>query len=62
MQPGGFAEAHRPAQPSRAGQVRLARFQDNGLIQRFVFPAITLADENPEQDGFVRDLLIKDLS
>jgi hypothetical protein len=62
VQTAGFAEAHRPAQRRRAGQVQFVRFEHDGLVKRMVMPSVALADKNAQQDGFVRDLHIRVLS
>src|SRR6267378_8216589 len=56
VKPAGFAETHRSTEHRCAGQVLLTRFQDNGFVQGFVFPSVTFADEDAEQNGIVWDL------
>ena len=58
VQAAGLAEAHRPAQDRGAGQVQLARLQDDGFVERLVFPAVAFADEDSQQNRFVWNLHI----
>ena len=62
MEAAGLAETHGSPQHRRPGQVHLARLQDNGLIERLVFPAVTLPQEDSEQHGVVWKMHIKFLS
>ena len=56
MESAGLAKAHRAAQDGGAGQMLFPGFEDDGLVERSVFPAIAFADEDAQQGGFVREL------
>ena len=61
MEVAGFAETHGAAQHGCAGEMGFARGEHDGLVKRLVVPAITFADENPEQQGGLGDLHINGL-
>src|SRR5215470_14498110 len=45
VQAAGFAETHRTAQNGRTGEVKFARLEHNGFVQRVMLPAIAFADK-----------------
>src|SRR5690349_6568821 len=49
MQPARMTVAHRPAQHRGAGQMHLARLQNDRLIERLVAVPIVLADKDAQQ-------------
>ena len=50
------AEAHRPAQHGRAGEMQFARLEHDRLVERLVLPAIAFADKNAQERGVFRKL------
>ena len=54
--PARMAKAHRSPQNSCTGEMHLAGFQYDGLIERFVPGSLILPEENTEQCGIVRHL------
>jgi hypothetical protein len=56
VQSAGLAETHRSAQDRGASQMRLARSENDGFIERLVLPAVAFTDENSQENGFVGDL------
>ena len=46
MQPARMAVAHRPAQHGGAGQVHLARLQDDRLVERLMAVPVVLPDKD----------------
>jgi hypothetical protein len=52
----GSAEAHRAAKDGCAGQLELARFKHDRLVERLVLPTIAFTNEDAEQSGFLGKL------